>query len=64
MGFYKRQTIINSKMALVLFELFPNGRTAVVFDSSGSMTTQIQLSNKNRGSDSAIGKAALIFLKA
>jgi len=43
-----------------LTELFPNGRTAVVFDSSGSMSTSISLANKNNGSESAISKAALI----
>jgi hypothetical protein len=43
-----------------LTELFPAGRTAVVFDSSGSMDTRIKLTNKNQGSESAIGKAALI----
>ncbi len=43
-----------------LTELFPAGRTAVVFDSSGSMSRPIALSNKNRGSEAAIDKAALI----
>jgi len=43
-----------------LTELFPHGKTAVVFDSSGSMTSQIRLANKNAGSESAIAKAALI----
>jgi len=43
-----------------LAELFPHGRTAVVFDSSGSMSSQIKLANKNQGSEAAIKKAALI----
>jgi polyhydroxyalkanoate synthesis regulator phasin len=43
-----------------LTELFPHGRTAVVFDSSGSMSDKIQLATRKQGSDSAIGKAALI----
>ncbi len=43
-----------------LTELFPNGKTAVVFDSSGSMDAKIRLINKSQGSESAIGKAALI----
>jgi 60 kDa SS-A/Ro ribonucleoprotein len=43
-----------------LTELFPNGKTAVVFDSSGSMDSKIQLSNKSQGSEAAISKAALI----
>jgi hypothetical protein len=43
-----------------LTELFPAGRTAVVFDSSGSMSTPIQLVNKKHGSEAAIAKAALI----
>lgn len=36
------------------------GRTAVVIDSSGSMTATIMLANKKHGSQSAIKKAALI----
>lgn len=43
-----------------LTELFKTGRTAVVFDSSGSMSSQIKLANKNQGSEAAIAKAALI----
>jgi hypothetical protein len=43
-----------------LTELFPHGRTAVVFDSSGSMTSSIRLANKSQGSEAAIAKAALI----
>jgi 60 kDa SS-A/Ro ribonucleoprotein len=43
-----------------LVELFQNGRTAVVFDSSGSMSTPICLASKKAGSESAISKAALI----
>jgi 60 kDa SS-A/Ro ribonucleoprotein len=43
-----------------LLELFTTGRTAVVFDSSGSMSTQIMLASRRQGSESAIGKAALI----
>jgi 60 kDa SS-A/Ro ribonucleoprotein len=43
-----------------LTELFAHGRTAVVFDSSGSMSSMIKLANKNQGSKSAIEKAALI----
>jgi 60 kDa SS-A/Ro ribonucleoprotein len=43
-----------------LSELFPHGRTAVVFDSSGSMSTRIKLSNSKSGSEAAIAKAALI----
>lgn len=43
-----------------LTELFPHGKTAVVFDSSGSMSSQIKLANKNQGSEAAIAKAALI----
>jgi 60 kDa SS-A/Ro ribonucleoprotein len=42
-----------------LKELFQTGRTAVVFDSSGSMSSPVQLSNKARTS-AAITKAALI----
>jgi hypothetical protein len=45
-----------------LSELFPAGRTAVVFDSSGSMSTPIALGSDRgkRGSEAAIAKAALI----
>jgi hypothetical protein len=43
-----------------LTELFSHGRTAVVFDSSGSMSSPIKLSNRNQGNKSAIEKAALI----
>jgi len=43
-----------------LTELFPHGKTAVVFDSSGSMDSRIKLANKNQGSEAAIDKAALI----
>lgn len=43
-----------------LTELFKTGKTAVVFDSSGSMSSAIQLANRNNGSEAAIAKAALI----
>lgn len=43
-----------------LTELFTNGRTAVVFDSSGSMSTAIRLSDKKQGSQAALDKAVLI----
>jgi len=43
-----------------LTEFFKTGRTAVVFDSSGSMSSSIRLANKNQGSEDAIAKAALI----
>jgi len=43
-----------------LTELFTNGKTAVVFDSSGSMSSHIRLSNNKNGSEAAIDKAALI----
>jgi len=46
-----------------LTELFKNGTTAVVFDSSGSMSTPIALNNGKpgaRGSEGAIAKAGLI----
>lgn len=43
-----------------LAELFPHGKTAVVFDSSGSMSSRITLANRNQGSEAAIAKAALI----
>ena len=37
-----------------------HGRTAVVFDSSGSMSSYITLANKKQGSQAAIDKASLI----
>jgi len=43
-----------------LTELFKGGKTAVVFDSSGSMSSMIKLANRNQGSEAAIAKAALI----
>jgi len=46
-----------------LTELFPAGRTAVVFDSSGSMSSLIaigDMAKRKRGSEGAIAKAALI----
>jgi 60 kDa SS-A/Ro ribonucleoprotein len=43
-----------------LTELFTHGKTAVVFDSSGSMSTPIALSDKIRGKSGALDKAALI----
>ncbi len=43
-----------------LTELFKTGKTAVVFDSSGSMSSAIKLANKSQGSEAAIAKAALI----
>jgi 60 kDa SS-A/Ro ribonucleoprotein len=44
-----------------LTELFTNGRTAVVFDSSGSMSSRIVLAGGRKGgSEDAIAKAALI----
>lgn len=43
-----------------LSELFSSGRTAVVFDTSGSMSSSIQLTSGKRGSTSAVDKAALI----
>jgi hypothetical protein len=43
-----------------LTELFSHGRTAVVFDSSGSMDSAIKLANRQQGSKRAIEKAALI----
>jgi hypothetical protein len=46
-----------------LSELFPAGKTAVVFDSSGSMSTPIALvsgGSRKNGSESAIAKASLI----
>jgi hypothetical protein len=44
-----------------LTELFTNGKTAVVFDSSGSMSSRIALAGGRKGgSEDAIAKAALI----
>lgn len=43
-----------------LSELFKFGKTAVVLDSSGSMSSRIRLSNNKAGSVSALDKAALI----
>jgi hypothetical protein len=43
-----------------LTELFSHGRTAVVFDSSGSMSSTIKLANRKAGNKSAIEKAALV----
>lgn len=43
-----------------LTELFTHGRTAVVFDTSFSMSTSIRLTSGKRGSVSALDKAALI----
>lgn len=43
-----------------LSELFKFGKTAVVLDSSGSMSSRIRLSNNKTGSVSALNKAALI----
>lgn len=43
-----------------LSELAKEGSTAIVFDSSGSMSTPIKLSNNKAGSTSALDKAALI----
>jgi hypothetical protein len=43
-----------------LTELFTSGKTAVVFDSSGSMDTPIRLVSNKKGSERAIDKAALI----
>ncbi len=44
-----------------LTELFTHGKTAVVFDSSGSMSSQILLAGgRKAGSEAAINKAALI----
>ena len=62
-GFLKILTALNTAYELSipnLTELFKSGKTAVVFDSSGSMSSTITLSGQKRGSDSAIGKAALI----
>jgi len=43
-----------------LTELFTNGNTAIVFDSSGSMGTIIKLVSGKAGSEAAIAKASLI----
>jgi hypothetical protein len=43
-----------------LTELFTGGRTAVVFDTSGSMSTPIALTAGKRGSEAAVAKASLI----
>jgi 60 kDa SS-A/Ro ribonucleoprotein len=44
-----------------LTELFTHGKTAVVFDTSASMTNKVTLSaGRKNGSDSCIGKAALV----
>jgi len=43
-----------------LTSLFPAGKTAVIFDSSGSMGSSIRLANGKPGSKSAIEKAALV----
>ena len=43
-----------------LSELFKFGKNAVVLDSSGSMSTEIKLTNKVNGKSSAIEKASLI----
>ncbi len=43
-----------------LSELGAHGRTAVVFDSSGSMSTPVQIAHGKNGSETAIAKAALI----
>lgn len=43
-----------------LKELMPERKTAVVYDSSGSMSTQISLEEHKRGIASALDKAALI----
>ena len=43
-----------------LKELFSYGRTAVVFDSSGSMNTPVTMADKKRGRAGALDKAALI----
>lgn len=59
----KFATALNTAYELAipnLTELFTNGKTAVVFDSSGSMTTRIRLSDGKSGSQSAINKAVLI----
>jgi 60 kDa SS-A/Ro ribonucleoprotein len=43
-----------------LKELFPYGRTAVVFDSSGSMHTPVTTADQKRGRAGCLDKAALI----
>jgi hypothetical protein len=43
-----------------LTELFTSGRTAIVYDTSGSMSSSIQLGGGKRGSASALEKATLI----
>jgi hypothetical protein len=44
-----------------LTELFTHGRTAVVFDTSASMTNKVALAGgRKNGSDSRLGKAALV----
>lgn len=44
-----------------LTELFTHGRTAVVFDTSASMTNKVTLAGgRKNGSDSRLGKAALV----
>lgn len=44
-----------------LTELFTSGRTAVVFDTSASMTTKVTMAGgRKNGSDSRLGKAALV----
>lgn len=43
-----------------LTELFTHGRTAVVFDTSASMTNKVKLAGGKNGSDSRLGKAALV----
>jgi len=43
-----------------LKELMPERKTAVVYDSSGSMSTPISLDERKRGISSALDKAALI----
>lgn len=43
-----------------LTELFTSGKTAVVYDSSGSMSSSISIGKNKQGSEGAIKKAALI----
>jgi 60 kDa SS-A/Ro ribonucleoprotein len=44
-----------------LTELFTHGRSAVVFDTSASMTTKVTLAgSRKNGSDSRLGKASLV----
>lgn len=62
-GMRKIITALNTAYELSipnLTELFSTGRTAVVFDSSGSMSSPIKLAGGKSGSASAIEKAALI----